>query len=79
MDRKQLKAAVKAAVPSVYIVEADGLGTKTPRYRLECRVPVADLPKLDAFAASIGRRAYGIGVLCYPGFALRCINIEGKS
>lgn len=77
MTRTELKKAIKAAVPSVSFVEADGLGTRNPRYRVECYVPFADVPALEAFAASIGRRAYW--PTCSQNYAAyRCINVKGS-
>jgi len=76
MTRSELKRAIKAVVPSVQFLEADGLGTRTPRYRLECRVPTEHLSALTEFATSIGKSAYGIAVLCYPGYSYRCINVK---
>lgn len=75
MKRAELKKIVKAAFPSVTFVEADGCGTKTPRYRVECRLPTEQVSTLEAFAASIGLRAYPIWVGCYGNNSIRCINI----
>lgn len=78
MIRSELKRAIKAAVPSVYFVMADGLGTKTPRYRLECWLPLEDVPALVAFAASIDKRAYSLYTSGLYGYVTRCINVEGN-
>lgn len=55
--RAELKRLVKDAVPSVQFIEADGLGTPVPRAYIECRLPPADVPKLDAFCQALGRKA----------------------
>jgi hypothetical protein len=75
MTRAGLKKIVKAAIPSVTFVEADGLGTQTPRYRIECRLPTDHVSTLEAFATSIGKKAYPIWVGCYGNNSIRCINI----
>lgn len=77
MTRNELKKLVKAAVPSVSFTEKDGLGTATPKYRLECFLLLEDVPALEALAASINKRAYSIHVLDIYGCTTRCINVKG--
>ena len=76
MTRTELKAAILQATPNAVFHEADGLGTPNPKYRVELTLPTDDLPKIEVFSRSIGRRCYGISVLCNYNRSYRCINVK---